>query len=198
MVFDIDCFKKLRNLYLQLKIIQNTKRAYIINYIENNPGVSVGVIVDFLKEPQAIVSQKLSQLRKAGLVSAEKKKTNKHYYVNNEQIETILKRSNQLLNKEPKKLKLKENFSEVSEAYTDLKVMLNSTRWNILEQLFKEGPVTQKTLLKQFHIKQPFMAQNLKLLHRQNYIIEEKRGRDKHYTVNFEKLEVVKKMLDAI
>ena len=188
MIFNISYYKKLRNLYLLLKMVQNAKRVYLISFIENNEGISVGEIVDFLNEPQAIVSQKLAQLRKANLVISKKEKTKIFYKVNQETIAYIIEKSNYLIGKRPQSNKLKENFSEISQSYNSLKIILNNTRWNILDILHRKGKMSQKQLLELFQIKQPFMAQNLGSLVAQEYLIEEKRGRDKFYKINKEKL----------
>ncbi len=80
---------RLRKLYLLLRVINHPGRLQLLNVILENEEVNVSDMVKHTQHKQAVVSQHLALLRKAGLVNTNRKGKAVFYSINQKQAEKI-------------------------------------------------------------------------------------------------------------
>ncbi|MGV9172999.1 MAG: ArsR/SmtB family transcription factor [Promethearchaeia archaeon] len=96
-----------------LKLLSDPKKIMILKFLKNSEHNSKD-IQELLDKSQSYTSQILNVMKKANLISAERRNNMNYYYIKNRKIYTILHDIERyVINLEKKKLEFLNKYSEV-------------------------------------------------------------------------------------
>lgn len=185
MIFDPEILTKYRLLYLKLRALSGSSRFFILNIIRVHQPINVSEIIKLSKLDQPIVSQLLSVLRKAEFVKSVAVKKEKHYQLNEEEVQGILEFcTNALTRKESENMLLSDYYTEIQQTYHLLKHLLHPNRMTLLEYLYKTKKSNISQLVEISNLPQSIVSQNMSLLKTLGVIHHSVQGRNSFYELN--------------
>lgn len=185
MIFDPALLQKYRLAFLKLRAISGSSRFFILNIIRTNESINVGKIVSIANIEQPIVSQLLSVLKKANFVKVRADKKEKHYSLNQAEIDSIIAFSVAFTeNNKKADVILSDCYPQILQAYSSLKYLLNPGRMILLEFLDKKGETTVGELSEATQLSQSIVSQNLSVLKNLGVANNRLEGRKSIYFLN--------------
>ena len=88
---DLFNIEKLRKTVLTVRALDHPLRQQVLDFIRDNNGCNVTEIIKFINRGQSVVSQHLSILRKAGIVTCLRKGQAQHYFINKDRLDKLNK-----------------------------------------------------------------------------------------------------------
>jgi DNA-binding MarR family transcriptional regulator len=176
---------KYRKTFLKIRSLQNKHRLYFFNLIDAQPEINVGDLTEKSGFDQALTSQFIAILRKAGFVKTRRDGRTIFYSTHKSEVCKLITLATSILSSKKVEFDamtsanlLSTNYNAIMRIHNILKILLNKNRLYILDYVLENPNKSIKQITEELCMKRGMVSLSLKMFCNIQFMIYEE-----HHTI---------------